>query len=588
MSARMLEAFEAEQAAKARHPRCVKREPIEVGRLMSHDDQAYGGEESSEIAQDTISPAEDTWDSSEMSRRDSYRNVLHASESSTSQAWATHPSIAARQRSSSVMPPPLRPAVRGERRERENSILYGADQPDIKPQLGWYDSNPGEEALKQIATMQAKLNQRLGPEYITSRAGPGQTKLWYIEGWKAIDLANDVFGFNGWRTQIIRLDTDFIDPAGPQGTHFNVGITAIMRVTLRDGTFHEDVGYGHIENGKGKAASLEKAKKEAVTDALKRSLRTFGRLVGNCVYDKKYVAEVRKMSAREPAFDKSTLYRRTEFDAPRPQAEPELNLGPDDTFDATMSTESSSGLASSSKSGTAHAGPPVVDPTSLKRSYTSVPNGVPHLNGGVTNGASKKSMEDPEMQKLLKQRREEAIRKQAAFRVADVPPISSVTSTTGADSSLGALTESSYLPREAQRTHSPVAMSTPRPQPQLKRAPPVALPPSPPKQMPTDPAAQVYARNPASKWARPISTTSLKQESAPPDVSHEGQAVGGFNEEDLKAAFDLSQGTSGVLEPGVAGHAKPTAQVPVQRQGSAGRFVSDRLDVGAGKRARLA
>jgi hypothetical protein len=32
---------------------------------------------------------------------------------------------------------------------------------------------PGIDALGQLATMQAKLNQRLGPEYISTRQGPG-------------------------------------------------------------------------------------------------------------------------------------------------------------------------------------------------------------------------------------------------------------------------------------------------------------------------------------------------------------------------------------------------------------------------------
>jgi recombination DNA repair RAD52 pathway protein len=48
-----------------------------------------------------------------------------------------------------------------------------------------------------------------------------------------------------------------------------------MRVTLKDGTFHEDVGYGDAKL-KGKADSLEKARKQAVSDARKRALRLFG------------------------------------------------------------------------------------------------------------------------------------------------------------------------------------------------------------------------------------------------------------------------------------------------------------------------
>lgn len=91
----------------------------------------------------------------------------------------------------------------------------------------------------------------------------------------------------------------------------SLGLSVIVRVTLRDGTFHEvrnfesqevgfakqlqDIGYGHIENCKGKAAAFEKAKKEGTTDGLKRALRNFGNLLGNCVYDKDYVAKVTKL-----------------------------------------------------------------------------------------------------------------------------------------------------------------------------------------------------------------------------------------------------------------------------------------------------
>jgi DNA repair and recombination protein RAD52 len=41
----------------------------------------------------------------------------------------------------------------------------------------------------------------------------------------------------------------------------------------QDGSYHEDVGYGVSEGLKSKALSLEKARKEAVTDGLKRALR---------------------------------------------------------------------------------------------------------------------------------------------------------------------------------------------------------------------------------------------------------------------------------------------------------------------------
>lgn len=63
----------------------------------------------------------------------------------------------------------------------------------------------------RLATLQAKLQQRLGPEYLSQRPGPGGgPKLTYLEGWKAIDLANEIFGFNGWSTSVVSLDVDYV------------------------------------------------------------------------------------------------------------------------------------------------------------------------------------------------------------------------------------------------------------------------------------------------------------------------------------------------------------------------------------------
>ena len=41
----------------------------------------------------------------------------------------------------------------------------------------------------------------------------------------------------------------------------------------QDGVYHEDIGYGVSEGMKSKALSIEKARKEAVTDGLKRALK---------------------------------------------------------------------------------------------------------------------------------------------------------------------------------------------------------------------------------------------------------------------------------------------------------------------------
>jgi Rad52/22 family double-strand break repair protein len=72
-----------------------------------------------------------------------------------------------------------------------------------------------------------------------------------------INLTNEVFGFNGWSSSVVRLTTDFID-LNEETRRYTVGVTAIMRVTLRDGVFHEDIGYGILENSKSKGAALDK------------------------------------------------------------------------------------------------------------------------------------------------------------------------------------------------------------------------------------------------------------------------------------------------------------------------------------------
>lgn len=143
-----------------------------------------------------------------------------------------------------------------------NPHMHGSFQAQNQPTNFFGDSQPSFQDISdattiKIHTLQAKLNQKLGPEYISQRPGPGGGKLTYAEGWKIINLANEVFGFNGWSSSVINLTTDFIDYS-EESKKFTVGVAAIVRVTLRDGTFHEDIGYGMLENSKSKGAALDK------------------------------------------------------------------------------------------------------------------------------------------------------------------------------------------------------------------------------------------------------------------------------------------------------------------------------------------
>ncbi|XP_059969995.1 DNA repair protein RAD52 homolog isoform X5 [Mesoplodon densirostris] len=203
---------------------------------------------------------------------------------------------------------------------------------------------------EEYQAIQNALRQRLGPEYISSRMAGGGQKVCYIEGHRVINLANEMFGYNGWAHSITQQNVDFVDLNNGK---FYVGVCAFVRVQLKvrvmegtcclqargrweseqDGSYHEDVGYGVSEGLKSKALSLEKARKEAVTDGLKRALRSFGNALGNCILDKDYLRSLNKLPHQPPLGVDLTKAKRQDFEPSVEQARysscrQNLTLGP--------------------------------------------------------------------------------------------------------------------------------------------------------------------------------------------------------------------------------------------------------------------
>ncbi|XP_045867938.1 DNA repair protein RAD52 homolog isoform X3 [Meles meles] len=169
----------------------------------------------------------------------------------------------------------------------------------------------------EYQAIQNALRQRLGPEYISSRMAGGGQRVCYIEGHRVINLANEMFGYNGWAHSITQQNVDFVDLHNGK---FYVGVCAFVRVQLKDGSYHEDVGYGVSEGLKSKALSLEKARKEAVTDGLKRALRSFGNALGNCILDKDYLRSLNKLPRQLPLEVDLTKAKRQDFEPSVEQA----------------------------------------------------------------------------------------------------------------------------------------------------------------------------------------------------------------------------------------------------------------------------
>jgi Rad52/22 family double-strand break repair protein len=74
------------------------------------------------------------------------------------------------------------------------------------------------------------------------------------------------------------------------GKGWVAGAYCVMRVTLKNGAYHEDVGYGNAitkSNGStSKSDTISKARKQSFSDARKRAVRVFGRKTGGSINDK--------------------------------------------------------------------------------------------------------------------------------------------------------------------------------------------------------------------------------------------------------------------------------------------------------------
>nr|WP_315015135.1 Rad52/Rad22 family DNA repair protein [uncultured Campylobacter sp.] len=136
---------------------------------------------------------------------------------------------------------------------------------------------------KQIKILQEELDS----SRIKTREKAG-IKLSYLEGFDVIEAANNIFGFGSWSYSIVSLGQV------SQETNNNQNAVICYKAVVKVDVFssdhskcitRQDVGFG-TGVAKSLADAHENGAKEAVTDALKRSLRTFGNQFGNSLYDK--------------------------------------------------------------------------------------------------------------------------------------------------------------------------------------------------------------------------------------------------------------------------------------------------------------
>ena len=66
------------------------------------------------------------------------------------------------------------------------------------------------------ALIQRLLQEKLSPEEISLRDGQGG-KVPYVEGWRLIDKAQRIFGFDGWSSKVMEMTKEFEEKNSSSG-----------------------------------------------------------------------------------------------------------------------------------------------------------------------------------------------------------------------------------------------------------------------------------------------------------------------------------------------------------------------------------
>ena len=157
------------------------------------------------------------------------------------------------------------------------------------------------------------LGQPLEPALVSQRRGRAGRKFDYLEGHVVIEQANNIFGHGGWGTELIGdVTLRQIETIDPQTGEVKVtsAYSAPVRVTVAGALPRTDIGFHAVaeDNAEGHDTAI----KGAVTDGMKRALRTFGVQFGNGLYGDQQSVNGSPRPERVPAQAQANGNRRSE------------------------------------------------------------------------------------------------------------------------------------------------------------------------------------------------------------------------------------------------------------------------------------
>ena len=129
------------------------------------------------------------------------------------------------------------------------------------------------------------LGEPLDPEMVSRREGRGGKLYDYLEGHVVIDQANRIFGYGGWGYELVGdVTLRRVESVDSRTGEVKVAsaYSAPVRVTVAGALPRTDVGVHPVAEDT--VDGHDTAMKAAVTDGLKRALRSFGVQFGNGFY----------------------------------------------------------------------------------------------------------------------------------------------------------------------------------------------------------------------------------------------------------------------------------------------------------------
>jgi DNA recombination protein Rad52 len=153
--------------------------------------------------------------------------------------------------------------------------------------------------LRTLFEVEDALSRQADASLLSVYNGGGAGQIMYLSGVDAISLANKVFGFDGWSAT--KVSEGPVNSAQPSNGRCTVYWRMEVQVRLAPhlgGGFRTGDGFGKGTEATADAA-VEKAVKEAYTDALKRALMLFGYVFG-CFKDKAFLTWAAKQKRQQP------------------------------------------------------------------------------------------------------------------------------------------------------------------------------------------------------------------------------------------------------------------------------------------------